>query len=411
MTKPANFGQNGDNEGTEVAKTTVQSARFEIKKFVGTNNFTMWQCKVKDVLIQQGLPVVLGDMHVSMKKEEWKRLNAHACSSIRLCLGKAQKYGVMNISSTKDLWNTLESKYLKKSVENRLYLKKTIKDEDKALILMDSLPESYESFVMMWIYGRETNKFDEISSVVMNHEVRNLDRKERNNSEALMVKGRSKERKYSNRKNSKSPAGNMDYMNEWVLDIGCTHHMTSQSHWFSTFKTMTGIVYMSDDNPCSTQGISSVMIKHHDGVIQELHGVRYVPNLKKNLISLGTLELQGYKFYYENNILKVARGALVMIKAPRRGLLYFWEGKSMEKQVAMAADDDQIDSSSLWHMRLGHVGNKALQGLIKQGVLKGAKSGKVEFCEHYVLGKQTNVKFGTAIHQTEGILDYVHSDV
>ncbi|KAI5322996.1 hypothetical protein L3X38_032068 [Prunus dulcis] len=83
----------------------------------------------------------------------------------------------------------------------------------------------------------------------------------------------------------------------------------------------------------------------------------------------------------------------------------------MEKQVAMVVDDDQIDSSSLWHMRLGHVGNKALQGLIKQGVLKGAKSGKVEFCEHCILGKQTKVKFDTTIHQTEGILYYVHSDV
>ena len=28
-----------------------------------------------------------------------------------------------------------------------------------------------------------------------------------------------------------------------------------------------------------------------------------------------------------------------------------------------------------------------------------------------VMGKQTRVKFGTAIHNTKGILDYVHSDV
>ena len=35
----------------------------------------------------------------------------------------------------------------------------------------------------------------------------------------------------------------------------------------------------------------------------------------------------------------------------------------------------------------------------------------MEFCEHCVKGKQTRVKFGTAIHNTKGILDYVHSDV
>ena len=103
MTKPENSGKSGDDEGTEVVKTTMQSARFEIEKFVGTNNFAMWQCEVKDVLIQQGLLVVLRDMPMSMKKEEWERLNAHACSSIRLCLGKAKKYSVTNISSAKDL--------------------------------------------------------------------------------------------------------------------------------------------------------------------------------------------------------------------------------------------------------------------------------------------------------------------
>ncbi|KAM1902780.1 hypothetical protein ACFX13_040377 [Malus domestica] len=134
----------------------------------------MWQCEVRDVLIQQGLVVVLRDMSFSMKKEEWERLNAHACSTIRLCLGKQQKYGVMNITSAKELWALLETKYMKKSAENRLHLKsklykfqykegtkmighleefnkllvepenleKIIKDKDKALILMNSLPES-----------------------------------------------------------------------------------------------------------------------------------------------------------------------------------------------------------------------------------------------------------------------------
>ena len=41
----------------------------------------------------------------------------------------------------------------------------------------------------------------------------------------------------------------------------------------------------------------------------------------------------------------------------------------------------------------------------------GAKSGKVKFCEHCVLDKKMNVKFGIAIHRMRSILDYVHIDV
>ena len=43
--------------------------------------------------------------------------------------------------------------------------------------------------------------------------------------------------------------------------------------------------------------------------------------------------------------------------------------------------------------------------------MKGVKSGKIEFCEHCVLGKKTKVKLGTTIHRTRGILDYVHTYV
>lgn len=42
---------------------------------------------------------------------------------------------------------------------------------------------------------------------------------------------------------------------------------------------------------------------------------------------------------------------------------------------------DDADTTRLWHMRLGHAGEKAMQGLVKQGLLKGAKTCKLEFCE------------------------------
>ena len=62
-------------------------------------------------------------------------------------------------------------------------------------------------------------------------------------------------------------------------------------------------------------------------------------------------------------------------------------------------------------MRLGHAGEKAMTVLSKQGLLKVAKSCKLEFCEYCVLGKQTRVKFGIIIHCIKGLLDSVHTDV
>ena len=62
-------------------------------------------------------------------------------------------------------------------------------------------------------------------------------------------------------------------------------------------------------------------------------------------------------------------------------------------------------------MPLGHAGEKALQTLVKQGLLKGVNSCKLKFYEHCVLGKQKRVKFGSSIHNTKGIPDYAYSNM
>ncbi|KAB2636356.1 hypothetical protein D8674_026890 [Pyrus ussuriensis x Pyrus communis] len=59
-------------------------------------------------------------------------------------------------------------------------------------------------------------------------------------------------------------------------------------------------------------------------------------------------------FYSDNNVLKVAKGALVIMKGSRNSLLYMLQGKTLENRVAMVVDEmqsDKSDLSPLWHMR------------------------------------------------------------
>ena len=87
--------------------------------------------------------------------------------------------------------------------------------------------------------------------------------------------------------------------------------------------------------------------------------MRYVLDLKKNLISLGVLDASGYHIILEGGNLKVARGALVAIKGTKRGSIYYLNGTTIIGHAAVASSKEQ-DISKLWHMRLGHVGEKAL---------------------------------------------------
>jgi len=58
----------------------------------------------------------------------------------------------------------------------------------------------------------------------------------------------------------------------------------------------------------------------------------------------------------------------------------------------------------------GHVGLDSLRALAMQGLLEGALTCNLESCKHYVLDKETKLKFGTVIYRKEGLLDLVHMD-
>ena len=77
---------------------------------------------------------------------------------------------------------------------------------------------------------------------------------------------------------------------DWILDSGCTYHMCPNKSWFHTYsKTNGGQVLLGNNVSCNVVGIGSVHIKLCDGTVKTLSSVRHVPELQRNLISLGML--------------------------------------------------------------------------------------------------------------------------
>ncbi|XP_070045780.1 uncharacterized mitochondrial protein AtMg00300-like [Nicotiana tomentosiformis] len=161
---------------------------------------------------------------------------------------------------------------------------------------------------------------------------------------------------------------------------------------------------MGNNAACKVIGEGTIRIKMHDGVVRTLTDVRYVPDLKKNSISLGTLESLGCKYTSEDGVLKISHGALVIMKARRSGTLYTLLGFTVTGTTAVSiSDKSDSDIIKLWHMRLGHMSEKGLSILSKRGLLCGQSTKNIEFCEHCVFGKQKRVSFKSpAIHRTKG---------
>ncbi|KAL6345221.1 hypothetical protein AAG906_015704 [Vitis piasezkii] len=106
------------------------------------------------------------------------------------------------------------------------------------------------------------------------------------------------------------------------------------------------------------------MFKNREYDSGTLTDVRHVPELKKILISLRTLDSNKCTYETRGGVLRISKSALVMMK-----------GKKIN------------------------------------GLLDGQKMGELDFCEHCVFKKQCRVKFSASVHRTKCTLDYIHSDL
>jgi hypothetical protein len=137
--------------------------------------------------------------------------------------------------------------------------------------------------------------------------------------------------------------------------------------------------------------------------------VRHVPSMSRNLFSLSTLDTKGYKYYVGDDMLKVTKGSLVVVKGDLKYVnLYVLRGSSFSANAVVAPDSK---TTKIWHMRLGHMSELGMAELSKRVILDGCHSDSHDFYEHCVFSKHKRVKFSPAILNTKNILDYVHADL
>ena len=148
-----------------------------------------------------------------------------------------------------------------------------------------------------------------------------------------------------------------------------------------------------------------------DGSSFVLENVRYIPELKRNLISLGTLDREGYTVKMQNGRVKVIKGSLMVLSGiMKENCVYSLDGWA-ESGVASVGIQEKESLAQVWHKRLGHISEAGLHELERREVLGKKGLGKLEFCENCVLGKSTRVSFSRGQHTTEGVIDYVHADL
>ena len=115
--------------------------------------------------------------------------------------------------------------------------------------------------------------------------------------------------------------------------------MTPNRNWFSTYEHVhKGVILMGNNASCKVAGIGTIRIKIFDEVVRTVGDVKHVPDLKSNLISLSTLDAKDYKYTGEGGVLKISKGALIMMKGHQKTTrLYVLQGSTITGDVVVAS--------------------------------------------------------------------------
>jgi len=79
-------------------------------------------------------------------------------------------------------------------------------------------------------------------------------------------------------------------------------------------------------------------------------------------------------------MMRISHGALVIAKRSKIHGLYILEGFIVIAHASVSSIDI-LDITKLWHLRLGHVSERGLVELAKQGLLGNEKLNKLYFCD------------------------------
>ena len=120
---------------------------------------------------------------------------------------------------------------------------------------------------------------------------------------------------------------------------------------------------MGNDHALEITGIGTIKMKMYDGTIRTIQEVRYVKGLKKNLLSLGQLDNRGCKTHVENGIMKIMKGALVVMKAEKIAvnLCMLKEDTLIEADALIASTNFEKESTMMWHHKLSHMSKRGLK--------------------------------------------------
>ncbi|KAK1618092.1 hypothetical protein QYE76_023609 [Lolium multiflorum] len=202
---------------------------------------------------------------------------------------------------------------------------------------------------------------------------------------------------------------------KWVLDSGCTSHMTGGKNLVKELRPNINNITVSfgDNSTSEVLGFGKVVVAHNITLVD----VMLVKTLGYNLLSVSALGKMGFAVFIDNDIVVLlwSKTLKVAFVGYHEHNLYVVDFSGTTTSNAMCLFG-KADVGWLWHRRLAHVNMRTLQSLHKGnhivGLMENVSFAKDRVCRACVEGKMHDSPHPSkTIISSKRILELLHVDL
>ncbi|KAK2372365.1 secreted RxLR effector protein [Trifolium repens] len=208
---------------------------------------------------------------------------------------------------------------------------------------------------------------------------------------------------------------NLSTSTSWVLDTGCGSHICTNVQELKESRELAkGEVDLRVGNGArvAALAVGTYNLSLPSGLIIQLKNCYYVPAISRNIISVSCLDKFGFSFMIKNNCCSIYLNDIFYANAQMYNGLYVLDLETPVYNInTKRMKPNELNPSYLWHCRLGHINERRISKLHKDGLLDSFDYESYDTCRSCLIGKMTKAPFKGKGERANDLLALIHTDV